>query len=202
MSDIRGCDFDVEPTFCICDRSYQLHYILSQVAKNQVHGPYYCHHCYQNPGDKKEHATADEIMDLYKNIVEEYNRLYTDADTGASFLHPLQMRDSLGLTPIEVINIYIPLLSTCGGHSRKAMVLHEVAKRMLGLPGLPVVSDDLRQYPILPERGCLRCGCSNEFDAVNDRICFCDRCKTPGCWYSGMHYAYKCETCNDAVGNQ
>jgi len=170
------------------------------VAKNQVHGPYYCHHCYQNPGDKKEDTTVDEIMDLYENIVEYNRQSYIDADTGAPFLHPLQMRDSLGFTPIEVINIYIPLLSIFGGYkNREANVLHEVAKRMLGLP---VESDNLSCYAILPERGCLRCGCQTAFDATNDRTCFCDLCQVTGCSYSGMHYADKCETCNDVGDNQ
>jgi len=178
--------FDVEPTFCICDRSQQLHHILSHVAQNKVYGPYYCHHCYQNSGDddNTKPLTADEIIDLYEDMVQYNRQAYADADIGAPFVHPLQMRDSLGLTPIEIINIYIPLLGTYG-HTKKANILHEVAKRILGLPQ---DYKNLAQYPILPERGCLRCACSNEFDNMKDRVCYCDLCKTTGCCYSGMHY--------------
>ena len=181
---MTSTNFDVAPTFCICDREYELHYKLSQVVRNRIYGPYYCHHCYQNPGETKD-TTADEIIDFYDDMVKYERQAYKAADLGVPFLHPLQMRDALGLTPIEVINIYIDLLGPYGHNPKTEQILHEVAKRMLGLP---VDSVNLTCYPILPERGCLRCGCSNEFDAVNDIICFCDLCKTTGCCYSGMHY--------------
>ena len=190
-------EYDIEPTFCICDRSYELHYTLAQVAQHRVCGPYYCHDC-RSRGEDAKVLTADEIMQVYEQIVHVQQQAYDAANDGCFFKHPLQVRDSLGLTPIEIINIYIPLLNAFG-ETRKAALLHTVAKRMLGLP---LHSDKLATYPILPERGCLRCGCQTAFDATNDRVCFCDLCQVTGCSYSGMHYADTCETCNDAGGNQ
>jgi hypothetical protein len=36
-----------------------------------------------------------------------------------------------------------------------------------------------------PTESCTRCGCSGEFDADGERVCFCDDCRESGCTFNG-----------------